>query len=113
MEGRFKDWLEDALRRHDVSRRELARRLADQHPGDGDPESYRRNIGRILSGDVVSPSQPTREAIQAALDDFTAPSVDDEESDSAITREMLLDRIRRGRRELLQLERWVAESRLS
>ena len=86
MEGRFKEWLEDAIVRHGVSRRELARRLASQHPGNGDPESYRRNLGRILAGDV-SPTQPTREAIQAALDDFSAPSVDDEAEDAPISRD--------------------------
>lgn len=85
-EGRFKDWLEDALERHGVSRRELGRRLAGQHPGDGDPESYRRNLGRILGGEV-SPTQPTREAIQAALEDWSAPSVSDEERDSPISRD--------------------------
>lgn len=89
MEGRFRDWLQDALERHEISRRELARRLAAQHPGAGDPESYRRNLGRILSGDVGSPSQPTREAIQAALEDFSAPSVEDEERDAPIRRDEL------------------------
>ena len=88
MEGTFREWLEGALERSGVSRRELARRLADDAPV-GDPDSYRRNISRILRGQVKA-SQPTRDAIQKALDDHTAPSVEDEDSDEAITRELVV-----------------------
>lgn len=88
MERTFREWLNARVGAgKPVSQRELARRLAGLAPSDGDPENTRRTVGRIARGEVKA-SQPTRDAIQRALDDRTAPSVDDE--DEAITREMVL-----------------------
>lgn len=107
MEGTtFRDWLTARVGDDEgqVSRRELARRLAEQAPGDGDPDSYRSSLRRILRGDRVA-SQPTRDAIQRALGDDTAPSVEDEAKDEPITRELVIDRLRDLRRDTLVLER--------
>lgn len=113
MESTFRDWLDSALVRHGVSRRELARRLADDAPV-GDPESYRRNLGRILKGEVKA-SQPTRDSIQKALGDFTAPSAEAEDSDEAITAELVIVELeamiaarRREIRNLIRYRRLVA-----
>lgn len=77
MEGSaFRDWLQDALMRHGLSRRELARRLP------GDTESNRRSLRRILSGET-NPTDRTREAIQDVLEDHSAPSRDDEVDEMA------------------------------
>lgn len=79
MSATFKEWLERTLERQQVSRRELARRLATRHPGDYEEavETHRRSVRRILAG-RTRPSNKTREAIQDALGDHTAPSVEDE-----------------------------------
>ena len=57
--GSFREWLRDTLETQGVSRRELARRLP------GDPESNRRTLRRILSGET-NPTDRTREEIEAA-----------------------------------------------
>lgn len=85
----FREWLKEALERHEVSRRELARRLAERDPSDGDPETHRRSIRRILDGTILSPTQPTRDAIQDALGDETAPTVQDEDRSEADAMEAL------------------------
>lgn len=85
--GTFKEWLGERVGdgTGKVSRRELARRLADK-PHAGDVESHRSSLRRILRGERVA-SQPTRDAIQAALEDWSAPSVDSEDSDTGISHE--------------------------
>lgn len=76
MEGTFREWLADRLGGEGkVSRRELARRLAEGNPSE--EESHRRSIRRILAGSR-SPSQRTRDAIQDALNDHSAPREEDE-----------------------------------
>ena len=84
----FREWLEARVGSETgkVSRRELGRRLAARTPGDGEAESYRRSIRRILNGDQI-PTQATRDSIQDALDDHTAPSADDEATQSEISRD--------------------------
>lgn len=87
----FKDWLADVLVGTGVSRRELARRLAEKHPEgvtDKTLDSQRKTVRRILSGDS-NPTQPTREAICDALGvpRDECPSADDEAADSQITRD--------------------------
>lgn len=92
MEGSFRDWLNERVGEGDgmVSRHELARRIAGQDTtGTTDPENVRRSLRRIMGGQVKA-SQPTRDAIQKALNDHTAPSVEDEDSDDAITRELVV-----------------------
>lgn len=88
----FKDWLAERVGDAPgcVSRRELARRLAAQHPGDGGEEtaeSHRRNLRKILKGETANPTQATRDAIQDALDDHTAPTAEQDAADSPITRD--------------------------
>lgn len=81
MAGRtFYEWLGGELERRQVSRRELARRLASGRPDDGRRiESQRRHIKRILSG-KTKPTQRTRDAICDALGvpRDAAPSAKDE-----------------------------------
>jgi hypothetical protein len=72
MAGSFREWLRDTLETQAVSRRELARRLP------GDPESNRRTLRRILSGQV-DPTDRTRDEIQEALGDDSGPSRSDED----------------------------------
>lgn len=86
----FKEWLAERVgdAPGQVSRRELARRLAAQHPGNGGThtaESHRRSIRRILAGEI-NPTQPTRDAIMDALEDESAPTVEDE-NDEGISRD--------------------------
>lgn len=87
---KFRTWLSDRVGDEPgkVSRRELARRLAGQHPADGDPEVYRRTIRRILDGSIGNPTEATREAIEDALDDHSAPSTDDEEDELDMAAEL-------------------------
>lgn len=113
MEGAFRDWLNERVGDAEgkVSQRELARRLAAG--GRVDAENARRTIGRIARGEVKA-SQPTRDSIQAALNDHTAPSAEDEDSDEAITRELVMVEIeamiaarRREIRNLIRYRRLV------
>lgn len=88
----FKHWLSERVGDGpgQVSRRELARRLAARHPGAGGEEtveSHRRNLRKILKGETAHPTQPTRDAIQDALDDHTAPTAEEDAADSPITRD--------------------------
>ena len=68
-----------------VSRRELARRLAHNHPDDGQRvrlvEAQRRNLRKILAGQKAQ--QSTRDAICDALGvpRESAPSVKDEDAE--------------------------------
>jgi hypothetical protein len=94
MEGTFQEWLEQRVSEQPspgkVSRRELARRLADLHPDNGDPDHHRRSLRRILKGERV-PRQPYRDSIQDALDDHTAPTHEDEIASEAMVRERLIE----------------------
>lgn len=99
--GSFREWLRDTLETQGVSRRELARRLP------GDPESNRRTLRRILSGET-NPTDRTREEIEAALGDHSGPSRNDE-----VTREMVIDELRMLRRNTLRLERALLAGVLS
>lgn len=83
----FKEWLAARVGEGgQVSRRELARRLAGKYQGDA--ESHRRSIRRILDGER-NPTQTTRDSIQDVLDDWSAPRVDDEVADQAISHDEL------------------------
>ena len=55
-------------------------------PGGGDADQFRSSLGRILRGDRV-PTQRTRDSIQEALQDWSAPSEEDEVRDAQITRD--------------------------
>ncbi len=105
MEGAFRDWLSERVgdEPQKVSRRELARRLSER---DGDPESHRRTVRRILNGDTPSPTQRTRNAIQDALEDWSAPSAADDAASEPTLEEMVLY-AREGIRHLRKLERWA------
>jgi len=111
----FGDWLRDAIAAEGVSHRGLARRIAEKHPQGANEttiDSARRTLRKILHNDL-NPTQPTRDAIQEALGRTDAPRVDDEERDEPLTREMLLERVRRGLHDLKALERAIADGRLA
>jgi hypothetical protein len=80
---RFREWLEDAISRSGLSKREIARRIATKHP-DGPThaatETYRRTLNKILAGDLT-PTNPTRAVIAEALGEGDFPSVEDDEED--------------------------------
>lgn len=84
----FREWLGQEMERQGVSRRELARRLAEGQPGDPRDvaESQRRSVRRILNGET-NPTPRTRTSICKALgiDPSEAPSSDDEEDSLAAT----------------------------
>lgn len=86
----FRDWLSEAVPASGLSKREIARRMAERHPRGVSLETIetgRRTLNKILF-DGMTPTQPTRDAIAAALDRDDAPSVadaDDEEADLAFT----------------------------
>lgn len=83
----FSEWLHERVgdAPGQVSRRELARRLAHKHPDDGQRvqrvEAQRRNIRKILAGQKAQ--QSTRDAICDALGvpRESAPSAKDEEAE--------------------------------
>lgn len=83
----FRDWLAGEMDRQGLSRREVARRLAVQHPKGVTPdtvETYRRAIRRYL--DPVDPQRPnptTRLAFADALeaDPADVPTAEDEAED--------------------------------
>jgi len=86
----FSAWLADRVgdQPGKVSRRELAKRLAANHPEDGRQQrlidAQRRNVRRILAGQKAT--QTTRDAIVDALDlpRDSAPSVDDEDEETEL-----------------------------
>lgn len=102
----FKDWLEGQLEKRQIPRRELARRMAAQHPEgvtNQTIETYRRAIYKYLGPDPTIPSEPTRNAFAAALDvdPSEVPSEDDEEEpDLAATLQMLTRDLQRVRRQM-------------
>lgn len=93
----FSEWLHERVgdAPGQVSRRELARRLAHKHPDDGQRvqrvEAQRRNLRKILAGQKAQ--QSTRDAICDALGvpRESAPSVKDEDAeDDALFRELMM-----------------------
>jgi hypothetical protein len=84
----FRDWLSNAISTSGLSKREIARRMAAKHPRGVTAdtiETARRTLNKVLGG--MTPTQPTRDLIAAAIERDDAPSVegddDDEESDLA------------------------------
>ena len=83
----FSEWLGQAIRESGLSKRQLARRMAAKHVRGATPdtiETARRTLNKILAGDL-NPTQPTRDAIAAALgrDDQPSDDPDEEEADLA------------------------------
>lgn len=113
----FRFWLNEQLEANGISRREIARRLAAQHPGGvthQNIETYRRAIYRYLDDtDPMLPNKQTRSAFAVALgcDPSEVPSPDDEEPapDLSATLQMLAreqaDLSRRMNRLLAQVVR--------
>jgi len=81
----FRDWLTGEMKRQEVTRRGLARRLAAQHPEgvtDATVETYRRSIYKYLHPTrPTKPTNPTRAAFAEALgvSPDEVPSTEDEE----------------------------------
>lgn len=78
----FRDWLAAEMEKRQLSRREIARRLAAQHPKGVNvdtTETYRRAIRRYLEVDPQVPTEQTQRAIAAAIgaDPSELPSGDD------------------------------------
>ena len=76
----FSRWLDATLTRKGVSVRELARRIAEQHPVD-DPARNRETVRRALNKYRLEgrvPSAPMKQAIADALGE-SADSIPDEE----------------------------------
>lgn len=74
---KFAEWLAEAIPASGLSKREIARRMAATHPRGVTPdtvETGRRTINKILSGDLT-PTQPTRDSISAALERVDGPPV--------------------------------------
>lgn len=103
----FADWLAGELERQNVSRRELGRRLAAQYPGAGGEDaedSQQRKLRKILSR-KASPRQSTRDSICDALGVPRDSARAEGDENSPITREMVVEELRRIRRNALRLER--------
>lgn len=116
MEGprTFRDWLGAALEGEGETIRGLAKKIAEKHPEGANSstiESARTSLRKILHG-KSNPTQPTRDAIQQALGRDDAPTVEDEAEDEPVSREMVLDELRRLRRNSLRLERALTNGRL-
>ena len=82
----FRDWLAGEMEKRQLSRREIARRLAAQHPKGVNvdtTETYRRAIRRYLEVDPQVPTEQTQRAIAAAIgaDPSELPSGEDDEED--------------------------------
>lgn len=83
----FREWLAGALETSGLPKREIARRMAANHPKGVTYETIetgRRTLNKILSGDLT-PTQPTRDAIAAALERTDAPTTDDDEEDELLS----------------------------
>ena len=88
----FRDWLSSEMEARDVSRRELARRLATKHPKGVTPgtvETYRSAIKRYLAGTQV-PIDSTRGAIADALGVDRSQLPEDEEEEVDLERMVAL-----------------------
>lgn len=80
---KFRGWLAEAVPQSGLSKREIARRMAAKHPLGVTAETIdtaRRTVNKILAGDLT-PTQPTRDSIAAALERDDAPSVVDDEEE--------------------------------
>lgn len=80
---KFRDWLSSAIVESGLSKREIARRMAAKHPRGvslDTIETGRRTLNKILSG-VLTPTQPTRDAIAEAIGRDDAPTVESEDED--------------------------------
>lgn len=82
----FRDWLAGQMETRELSRREVARRLAAQHPRGvtaDTTETYRRAIRRYLETDPQVPTEQTQKAIAVAIgvDPSELPDGDDEDED--------------------------------
>lgn len=114
----FREWLGPVIESSGLSKREIARRMAVKHPKGVTYETIetgRRTLNKILSGDL-SPTQPTRDSIAAALGEKNAPTVEAEEEDdlpAAMLRSLMRDQQllnKRISRVLKQAERQVVAS---
>lgn len=79
----YRDWLADAVESSGLSKREIARRMASRHPRGVTADTIdtaRRTVNKILAGDLT-PTQPTRDSIAAALERADGPLVGDEEEE--------------------------------
>lgn len=110
----FRDWLGSEMERQGLSRREVARRMAEKHPSGVTPqttETYRRAIRRYL--DVENPQRPTaptRNAIADALDvpRESVPTDDEEEEDLQLALLLRACQARNRRKQLPpRLEEWL------
>lgn len=102
----FREWLESALTASGATKRGVARRMAEKHPRGATTEtieSHRRTLNKILGG-TQNPTQPTRDAIQDALDRHDAPTVDEEASDAPTAHEAIAE-LREIRKSTFRLER--------
>ena len=111
---RFSEWLGSEMGRQELSRREVARRMAENHPRGITPqtvETYRRAIRRYL--DTENPQRPTestRNAIADALgvDRSTLPTEEDEEEDLQLALLLRACRAKSRRKQLPpRLEEWL------
>lgn len=98
----YREWLAGAIHDSRLSKREIAKRIAVNHQ-DGAThqaiETYRRTLNKILAGDLT-PTNPTRDVIAAALDRDDHPSVeDDEEDDLQRQLELVASRLEAKRRQ--------------
>lgn len=79
----FRGWLAEAVSASGLSKREIARRMAAKHPqgvSHDTIETARRTINKVLAG-TLTPRNPLRESIAAALGRGDFPSVEDEDED--------------------------------
>ena len=95
----FRDWLGGELQKQNLTRRALARKLAEKHPEGVNPstvESARRQIYKYLdpAGPTI-PSESTRIAFADALGVKASEIPDDDEEDEPVSREAadLLDQL--------------------
>jgi transcriptional regulator with XRE-family HTH domain len=79
----YREWLAEAVETSGLSKREIARRMATRHPRGVTADTIdtaRRTVNKILAGDLT-PTQPTRDSIAAALARADGPAVGDEEEE--------------------------------
>lgn len=104
----FRDWLTGEMRRQNVTRRGLARRLAAQHPegvNEATTETYRRAVYKYLH--PVRPTKPTNQtraafAVALGVSPDEVPSTEDEEDDDLMA--PLMRELRRLQERIESLE---------
>jgi transcriptional regulator with XRE-family HTH domain len=109
----FRDWLAEAIGQAKISKRELARRMAARHPRGATAdtvETARRTINKILAGDMT-PTQPTRDSIAAALGRDDHPSVSADEDDEVPDLDATLAAMAREAAELARMMRRLERRR--